>query len=55
MRLEAHRVFAHQRLHPLEPYFRFLVSAMGRRIISAGHWCITSGNYGSNEQKFGVM
>jgi len=28
---------------------------MGRRIISAGSGSVTSGNYGSDEQKFGAM
>jgi hypothetical protein len=33
----------------------FLVFRYGRRITSAGSGSVTSGNYGSDQQKFGAM
>jgi len=52
MRLEAHRVFDGTFWSRISG---FLVTAMARRIISAGSGSVTSGNYGSDEQEFGAM
>ena len=54
MRLEAHRVFAHQRLEPLEPYFRFFGFRYAAGSSARVNGSVTIGNFGSDEQKIGL-